>query len=175
MNKNEHSKERGQLVREIYEREPENLSPAAAEFAESPAGRRERRIADSILGDPVSVEQVEPSVVSLYTQAYNDRDIDGMSALMHPDIQWLSIEGDEVVVFADGKPDLVNQMSEYMSSPQVTTSSLSGLIINGSFQAVKETARWPRPDGTTGEQAALAVYELDDGLIRRVCYYPAEK
>lgn len=51
MNKNEHTRERGRLVREIYERDAVDLSPAAAEFAQNhPVGRRELRIAGSIAG-----------------------------------------------------------------------------------------------------------------------------
>lgn len=53
MNSNEQSNtdqlDRSALVREIYERDARDLSPAAAQFAEQhPVGRRERRIAGSI-------------------------------------------------------------------------------------------------------------------------------
>ena len=83
-----------------------------------------------------------PAIIEDYVQAYNDRDVDQMAVLMHPDIQWLSVEGEDLVVFADGKTDLVQQMSDYLASPQVTTSTLSSAAKNGAFISVVETARW---------------------------------
>ena len=115
------------------------------------------------------------TVISAYTAAYNDRDVEAMAELMHPDIQWLSVNGDKVDVFANGKADLVAQMTDYVSSPAATTSSLGDIVTDGPYLAVQETARWPRSDGSMGEQSALAVYEVSDGLIRRVWYYPATR
>lgn len=123
---------------------------------------------------PLRAPDTAPSIIARYVDAYNARDVDGMAALMHPDIQWLSVEGDEMVVFADGKADLIDQMTAYVGSPQATTSTLHREIINGDYLAVKETASWPKQDGTTGVQSAIAVYELSDGLIRRVWYFPAQ-
>ncbi len=113
------------------------------------------------------------TVISSYTEAYNDRDVAAMSALMHPDIQWLSVEGDQIVVVADGKADLVAQMTDYVASPSATTSLLGRSVVDGPFIAVQETASWLGADGSTAEQSALAVYEINDGLIVRVWYYPA--
>ncbi len=124
---------------------------------------------------PKSAQSGEYSVITAYVQAYNDRDIPAMSALMHPKIQWLSIEGSKTVIVADGKADLVKQMSEYVSSPSATTSELASPVFNGQFIAVKETARWKRANGSVGQQSALSVYEIDKGLVCRVWYYPSER
>lgn len=115
----------------------------------------------------------EHAIISAYTEAYNDRDVAAMSALMHPDIQWLAIEGDKVEIYADGKADLIAQMTDYVASPAATTSSLGTPIADGPYLAVRETARWSQTDGTPAEQSALAVYEISGGLILRVWYYPA--
>ncbi len=115
------------------------------------------------------------STISSYTEAYNDRDIQAMSALMHPDIQWLNVEGHEVSVIADGKADLVAQMNDYVLSPSATTSTLEGAVADGPFMALREVARWPREDGSIAEQSALAVYEIRDGLVRRVWYFPVTR
>lgn len=76
------------------------------------------------------------ATISSYTQAYNERDIRAMSALMHPDVQWLSVEGQEVQVVATGKADLVAQMSAYVSPPSATSSTLEGAVVNGPYLAV---------------------------------------
>jgi hypothetical protein len=131
-----------------------------------------------VLAGCATVPQATPSssqqIVSKYVEAYNARDLEGMSALAHPDIEWLNIEESKVSSAANGKVDLMAQMGDYFSSPQVTTSTLSGFSVNGSYVAVTETAHWKTSNGETKQQAAIAVYQLTDGLIRRVWYYPAE-
>lgn len=121
-----------------------------------------------------AVAQAEPAqTVAAYVEAYNARDLEAMQALMHPDIQWLSVEGESVVIVADGKDDLSTQMQAYMQGDFATTSQISGEIVNGGFVAVREIARWSDPQGAEQSQSALAVYELDSGLVRRVWYYPS--
>ena len=112
-------------------------------------------------------------VVESYVQAYNERDLDTMSDLMHSDIQWLSVDGDQLIVVADGKLDLVAQMSEYVVSPAATTSELAEPIFNNQFIATIETAHWQIEGGSVNEQSALVVYEIVTGLVRRVWYYPS--
>ncbi|WP_299194491.1 nuclear transport factor 2 family protein [uncultured Erythrobacter sp.] len=115
------------------------------------------------------------AIVSAYVDAYNQRNLDAMLALMHDDVQWLSVEADTVTVFADGKADLATQMRDYMTSPMVTTSEVSAGFVDGNFVAVTEIARWTNGEGEEREQSALAVYEIEDGLVRRVWYYPATR
>lgn len=112
------------------------------------------------------------ATISSYIAAYNERDVQAMSALMHPDVQWLSIEGHEVQVVANGKADLVSQMRAHLSSPSVTSSTLEGAVANGPYLAVREIARWRREDGSMAEQSSMVVYEIRGGLIRRVWYFP---
>ena len=115
----------------------------------------------------------ELSIASAYVEAYNSRDVDEMVALMHDEVQWISIEGSEAAVFANGKVDLVEQMTAYLTSPMATTSELDGSVTDGRFVAVREIARWSDKDGNPKSQSALAVYEIEDNLVRRVWYYPA--
>lgn len=114
-------------------------------------------------------------VVYSYVEAYNQRDLAGMAALMHDEVEWLSIDGSDVTVMARGKADLVTQMEAYFASPQVTQSSIEALVVDGDFRSARERAHWVASDGQTQSQSSLAVYQLEDGLIRRVWYYPASK
>ncbi|MEL7444595.1 MAG: nuclear transport factor 2 family protein, partial [Pseudomonadota bacterium] len=107
---------------------------------------------------------------SAYVDAYNDRDLDGMLSLMHEDVQWLSVEGEKVEVFANGKADLAAQMESYLASPMATLSEIDGSVSDGRFVAVREIAHWTDNNGDAKEQSALAVYEIEDGLVRRVWY-----
>ena len=123
--------------------------------------------------NPYAVQPAEYSLIASYVDAYNDRDIDAMAALMSEDIQWLSVERDKIEVFANGKQDLIEQMTDYFTSPSVTTSTLDGAINDGNFLAVREIAQWSGQDGQRHEQSALAIYEIEKGLVSRVWYYPS--
>jgi hypothetical protein len=118
-------------------------------------------------------ERAHADVVADYVDAYNARDLEAMSGLMHPDIQWLSVEEASIEIVADGKSDLSAQMRAYMDSSAATTSEIVDEVEDGCFIAVREIARWAALDGTERSQSALAVYELEDGTVRRVWYYPS--
>ncbi|MEM8725597.1 MAG: nuclear transport factor 2 family protein [Pseudomonadota bacterium] len=115
------------------------------------------------------------SKVIAYVEAYNARDLQAMMALMHDDVQWLSIEGSSVAIFADGKQDLASQMEGYFASPSATRSEVLSYVVDGRFVSVREVASWTDKEGAEKSQSALAVYEFEDGLVRRVWYYPASR
>lgn len=114
----------------------------------------------------------QTDLVQAYVAAYNVRDLQAMSALMHPDIEWLSIEASGIETLADGKEDLVGQMQAYLATSD-TVSELGDIATNGAFVSGIETARWMGADGMQKAQSAMAVYEIEDNLIRRVWYFPA--
>ena len=111
-------------------------------------------------------------IINDYTDAYNARDLDAMAALMHPDVQWLSINGDSLTIVANGKNDLVGQMSAFFAGPSNSESTLDGIVANNPYIAVRETAHWQSKDGAPASQSALAVYEIEASLVRRVWYFP---
>lgn len=127
------------------------------------------------VSSPGVPERGDYAIISSYIEAYNQRDVQAMAALMHPDVEWLSVEGREVQVIANGRDDLVAQMRAYVASPSATTSTLEGAVANGPYLAVREIARWRRDDGSMAEQSSLAVYEIRDGLVRRVWYFPVAR
>lgn len=96
-----------------------------------------------------------------------------MSALMHPDIEWLSVKGNEIIVEESGKQALSTSMAEWFQSPNLPKGNLRDWNLNGDYVAVTETAAWTSDAGEDKSQSALTVYELEDNLIRRVYYYPS--
>ena len=46
--------------------------------------------------------------------------------------------------------------------------------VSGRYVTVRERASWTSKSGEKRSQASLAVYEIRDGLVARVWYYPAE-
>lgn len=113
-------------------------------------------------------------IISPYSQAWNDKDIQTMSALMHPNIEWISVEGTSLKVEINGKDALVKEMTSWFESDTLPKGSLKGWSFNGDYVAVTETAHWVNKEGEAKSQSALTVYQLEDNLIRRVYYYPAK-
>lgn len=112
-------------------------------------------------------------VVERYVAAYNDHDVDAMLALAHPEIQWLSIVGDELRLEAEGRDALGKALRGYFESLPSSRSTIEAMMPSGRRVSVRERAEWETPSGPRS-QSALSVYEIADGLIRRVWYFPAE-
>ena len=125
---------------------------------------------------PVSVSQPPVQtghpIIQAYSQAYNDKDIETMEALMHPDIEWVSISGNEIEVHVSGKSILSKEMQEWFKNPKLPKGSLRDWSLNGDYVGVTETAHWVNDEWEEKSQSALTVYELQENLVRRVYYYP---
>lgn len=98
-----------------------------------------------------------------------------MQAHMHPDIEWLSVTGNNITVEVSGKDNLSEAISSFFDNPNMATGTHQGWSVNGDYVAVTETAHWTDKNGHAASQSALTVYQFEDGLIRRVYYYPAQK
>lgn len=113
----------------------------------------------------------QAKIISAYSAAWNAKKLGEMAALMHPEIEWLSVVGSAVKVETKGKEQLVDSLKAWFESPSLPTGSLRDWSINGNFVAVTETASWLDDAKQTQSQSSLTVYELEDNLIRRVYYY----
>lgn len=120
-------------------------------------------------GAPAEVLQV----VEHFIAAFNARDLARMLSLTTPDVQWLSIEGEKMSVEAAGVEALRSSLESYFRSVPTARSTIERSLIAGPHVSIWERVRW---QGRSGErtQASLAIYELQDGRIRRVWYYPAQ-
>lgn len=111
-------------------------------------------------------------VIQAYSNAYNEKDISAMRALMHADIEWVGITGNEIEVHVSGKETLAKEMESWFENPKLPKGSLRDWSINGNNVAVTETAHWTTDTGEEKSQSALTVYELEHDLVRRVYYFP---
>jgi len=127
----------------------------------------------SATGDQANSKQIE--IISAYSNAWNTKNISQMAALMHPDIEWLSVNDSIISVESKGKTQLVEAMREWFTDTNLTTGSLRDWSVNGNFVAVTETAAWLDKSQKNQSQSSLTVYELQNNLIRRVYYYPSVK
>ncbi len=104
--------------------------------------------------------------------AYNQHDIEGMLKHAHPDIEWLFVKEDTVLVETRGTEALASGLKTYFSSLPSARGTVHNLHVHDRFASVTEQAHWIK-DGEERSQCSLAVYEMEGRLIRRVWYYPS--
>lgn len=120
-------------------------------------------------------EQPGHPIIQAYSNAYNEKDIIALKSLMHPDIEWVAIEGNEIEVHVSGKETLATEMESWFENPNLPKGKHRDWSINGDNVAVTEIAYWTTKDGEKKSQSALTVYELENNLVRRVYYFPETK
>ena len=113
------------------------------------------------------------ALIRQYVAAFNAHDIAAMLALATDDISWVRVTGDRVSVATTGKEALEKAMSTYFENTPSARSEIEALMTAGVLVTVRERAHWTGKNGPKS-QMALAVYQVKEGKINRVWYYPAE-
>ena len=90
------------------------------------------------------------------------------------DIVWMSVGADEIAVEASGAGALREGMTAYFESLPSARSVLRSAVQSGPFVSTVEEARW-EAGGETRSQCSAAVYEVRDGKIRNVWYFPSHE
>lgn len=120
-------------------------------------------------------EAVAPMVVvQSFVRAYNSHDLDELVKLLHEEVSWLAVKDDSVVAEARNRAELLNRLAVYFNEYPNARSVLEQSVVSGPFVSVRERAFW-KQEGRTLSAISLAVYETEDGRIRRAWYYPAEQ
>lgn len=126
--------------------------------------------------DVQSNEQMSDNVntVEQFVAAFNAQDSNAMASFVVDEIEWLSIDGDKVIVEVKGKNKLIESMNSYFQSCLTCKSKLSEIVSTKNRVSAVEVASWQGKSGSMS-QSAIAVYEFSGGLITRVYYFQAEK
>lgn len=111
------------------------------------------------------------SVVRSYFVAYNSHDVDAVLRYIAPDFVWLSLAGDSITVEVRGADAVRPGLVDYFRRLPTARSDIEAITALGPWVSVRERARWVGANGPRS-QAALSVYEVRGGLLRRVWYYP---
>lgn len=111
-------------------------------------------------------------VVRRFVDAFNAREPDALLALAHPEVEWLSVSGSEIAVETRGREALGESLRGYFASCPSCRSTVEVYQVVGPYVSALEHAEWEK-HGARLRQSSLAVYEIVDGLVRRVWYYPA--
>lgn len=114
-------------------------------------------------------------IVQGLSEAFNDHNVEAMARWLDNDVQWMSLNGSELAIEADGRAALITGMKDYFASLPSARSHIEQSMVTGRYVTVLERASWIGRDGEARSQSALAVYEIRDAKVLRVWYYPAQR
>ena len=106
--------------------------------------------------------------------AFNAHDVDLMLGACAEDIVWMMVGADKISVEASGAEALREGMAAYFESVPSASSVLRSAVESGPFVITVEEARW-ESDGETKSQCSAAVYEVKEGKVQNVWYFPSHK
>lgn len=135
----------------------------AAAGAQQPAPPR------TVLQEPAAAEQV----ILAQLAAFNAGDVETMVANVAEDFVWFAVEANYTEPRLRGREAFRTSMLQYFAAVPSARAEVEAIFPVGGFVAVRERAYWAEGSQQLS-QASLAVYEVRDGLIRRVWYYPVE-
>lgn len=140
-------------------------------FAEGAAGAVPRvGTAAALQAD--SAARTAEDVLVAQLAAFNAADVNALAANVAEDFAWIAVDSDGAAVQLVGREQFRRSMQEYFSSVPGPRAEITGMLVSGAFVSVIERAYWIGDDGSERSQDALAVYEVRQGLIYRVWYYP---
>jgi hypothetical protein len=117
----------------------------------------------------------EAILLRAYLDAFNRHEADAVAAFCAENFKWYSIDGDKTSTDAGSRAQLRDWLVGYFKSLPTVGSEFLSIEQTGPFLTVRERASWDNKEGKRVSQQALGVYEIRDGLIQRVWYYPAAK
>lgn len=140
------------------------LCPAAA----APVGAQEP-------AGPQSALPADPArLVERFVDAFNRRDLEAISALAADSVEWLSVSEAKISTETAGREALLTSLKSYFASCPSCKSTVKILGVTGPFISALERATWTKGSEAKAQES-LSVYEVRDGRILRVWYFPAVK
>ena len=122
--------------------------------------------------NPMEADDNGPLAVVLgQLDAFNRHSAEDLLAWVAPDVAWMNVQEDSVLIEVRGREMLRSFLLTYFEAVPTVRSELEDALVTGDFVAVRERATWTGAEGERS-QASLAVFEVRDGLIQRVWYYP---
>lgn len=112
------------------------------------------------------------ALVREFVAAYNAHDVDRMLASCAQDVRWMSVSADKLTVETSGTEKLAEAMRTYFRDLPSTRSELRSVLVSGNFVMASEQAMW-ESGGQTRTQCSASVYEVREGKIQAVWYFPA--
>jgi hypothetical protein len=117
----------------------------------------------------------EAILLRAYLDAFNRHEVDAVAAFCAEDFKWYSVEGDKTSADIASRAQLRDWLVGYFKSLPTVRSEFLAVEQTGPFLTVRERPSWENKEGKRISQQAAGVYEIRDGLIQRVWYFPSAK
>lgn len=115
----------------------------------------------------------EAIALRAYYDAFNRHDADGTAALLAEDVKWFGVAGDTQSLDGEGRVAVRDWLAGYFKNLPTVKSDVLELRQTGPHLFVHERASWTDGEGKQRRQSSFGIYEVRDGLIQRVWYFPA--
>lgn len=113
-------------------------------------------------------------LVERFVSAFNQQDLDAMLEFSAPDMRWMSISGSRISVETSTHAELRAAMAGYFENTPGARAEVRSISESGQFVHTLEKAFW-LSGGAERSQCSMAVYELLDGKLQNVWYFPAHQ
>jgi ketosteroid isomerase-like protein len=117
----------------------------------------------------------EAVLLRAYLEAFNRHDAEAVAAFCAEDFTWFSVDGAQTSADVTGRTPLRDWLIGYFKSFPTVRSDFLAVEQTGPFLSVRERATWDNKEGQRVSQQSHGIYEIRDGLIRRVWYFPSVK
>ena len=114
----------------------------------------------------------QTEIIKRFVNAFNDKDVTTMLDLAAQDMKWMSVSGNTLSTDTSSHADLEKAMKSYFEAVPSAKSRLLHLNHSGNFVYALEQASW-LSKGVEKSQCSMALYQLENGKIKHVWYYPA--
>ena len=116
----------------------------------------------------------QEQTVIAFVEAFNAHDPAAMAQLCTPTLQWGYVEGVDHAIAGNGRQALITAMERYFETTPAVRSEVVRILSHNDTVAITERVSWtPANTDQPRLQASVAVYQLEEGLINAVWYYPA--
>ncbi len=119
-------------------------------------------------------QQSASDILNRFGAAFNAHDADAMVEFVSDSVKWFTVSGDSMTTDVSGKPALDRWLRGYFKQCPSCRSEFLSMQVTGRFISIYEKALWKGKNGDRS-QKSLGVYEIVNGKIQRVWYYPSEQ
>jgi hypothetical protein len=113
-----------------------------------------------------------PPAVRGLQEAFERHDVPAVLEHVTADVEWLSVDGSGVTASVQGRDELGRALRELFASRPTVRSAVEESLTAGEFVSIRVRLIWRAADGAERTQVSLAVYEISNGLVRRVWAFP---
>lgn len=153
------------------------IDATSARFRASSArenGVRAIILASLVFSCQVAVAGENAGLVERFVAAFNQQDVDAMLEFSTADLRWMSVSGDRISIETSTHAALRDAMTGYFESTPGARAEILSTSKSGPFVHTLEKVFW-LSGGTEKSQCSMAMYEILDGKLQNVWYFPAHQ